>query len=503
MVDFLRKILPANQAEAKKIIIRDIIPRGVMPPLKFERKLSPEKTASKTAQPLEKKTTEWPRGQLFRLPSFPLFKAFKTFKAKEKTEAGLTVRTWEPENVKRSVILRVLYRARKTASLRLLYAALAAGFLFVIIVMTTVFAKVTVTVRPISAKISIPKTALIAEARIHAPDAAAKKIPALRIGTEITERGTFPSSGKKYIEAAAKGTITLFNAFDSRAQVLIQNTRFVSPGGKVFKSTRTVTIPGARVEEGKIIPSSIPAEIIAEKPGEDYNVEPARFTIPGFKGTPKSDSFFGESKEPMSGGFRGEAKVVAISDIKAAQEKVTASLFERLKEELEKKIPTSDEFVVLDGSRSILINDLKNPKPEERLDEFTVEARGTAAIIIFKKSDLFSILGSLLLSPERPSMLIENMGTINFANTRLDNKENRLTFEVQGEGTAFRVIPSEEIHMASTAKRISKLESYLRDRPEIASFTIANFPSWRWATPRQAEAVYIKIELPDEAGNAN
>ena len=500
MVDFLRKILPAHTAEEKKIIIRDIIPRGGLGRLKFERKLPPSKTVSGTEKPSEKRKTQDPLGQPFRLPSFPLFKAFK---AKEKTEPGLTVRTWEPEGVKRSIILRILYRARKTASLRLLAALGAAGLLAVIIVMTTVFARVTVTVRPISAKISIPKTVLIADARTNTPDAAAKKIPALRIGTELTERGTFPSSGKKYIEAVAKGTITVFNAFDSRAQVLLQNTRFVGPGGKVFKLTRAVTIPGARVEEGKIIPSSIPAEIIAEKPGADYNVEPARFTIPGFKGTPKSDAFFGESKEPMRGGFRGEAKVVAASDIKAAQEKVTASLFERLKEELEKKIPTSDEFVVLDGSRSILINDLKNPKPEERLDEFPVEARGTAAVIIFKKSDLFSVLGSLLLSPERPSVLLENLRTVNFANARLDNQENRLTFEVHGEGTAIRVIPSEEIRAASAAKRVSKLESYLRGRPEIAGFTITNFPSWRWATPKRAEAVRVKIELPEPIQGAN
>ena len=179
------------------------------------------------------------------------------------------------------------------------------------------------------------------------------------------------------------------------------------------------------------------------------------------------------------------------------------SLFERLKEELEKKIPTSDEFVVLDGSRSILINDLKNPKPEERLDEFPVEARGTAAVIIFKKSDLFSVLGSLLLSPERPSVLLENLRTVNFANARLDNQENRLTFEVHGEGTAIRVIPSEEIRAASAAKRVSKLESYLRGRPEIAGFTITNFPSWRWATPKRAEAVRVKIELPEPIQGAN
>lgn len=494
MVDFLRKIIPTRPAEEKKTLIQDIVPKGIPLPHKIEGKLLHPKSIPKAENLPEAKP---PPIKPARLPTLT------SFRTKEKTDTGLTVRAWEPESVKRSPTLRMLAWARKIATLRLLVGAVTALLFASFIILTTVFARVTITIRPVAAVISIPKTVLVADARIHAPDPAAKKIPALRLSTELTERGTFPSSGKKYIEAVAKGTVTVFNTLDDRAQVLIQNTRLADPDGKVFKLTRAVTIPGASVREGKIVPSSVQAEVIAEKPGEDYNIGPARFSIPGFKGTPKYANFFGESKEAMRGGFRGEAKVVTVQDIKAGQEKVTAALFERLRGELEKKIPTGDEFITLDGSRSILINELKNPKPDERLDEFSVEARGNALVIIFKKSDLFSILGSLFLSPERPSLLIENTETVKFANVRLETGESRLAFEVEGEATAVRVIRAEEIRAESVAKRVSKLESYLRGRPEISGFNVNNFPSWRWATPKRAEAVRVKIELLEPIQGAN
>ncbi len=78
-------------------------------------------------------------------------------------------------------------------------------------------------------------------------------------------------------------------------------TRFLALDGKIFRLTKGITVPGAKIVEGKIIPSSIEAAVIADQPGEAYNIGPvSRFSIPGLKGTPKYEAFYAESKADIN-----------------------------------------------------------------------------------------------------------------------------------------------------------------------------------------------------------
>ena len=68
---------------------------------------------------------------------------------------------------------------------------------------------------------------------------------------------SFPASGREKVERKAEGTLTVYNAYSSEPQVLVATTRFLSPGGKMFRLDERVTIPGAKIENGKIVPSKI------------------------------------------------------------------------------------------------------------------------------------------------------------------------------------------------------------------------------------------------------
>ena len=60
----------------------------------------------------------------------------------------------------------------------------------------------------------------------------------------------------------------------------------------IFRIPKTVTIPGAKLESGELIPGKLEMEVTADNAGEKYNIEPSDFTIPGFKGSPKFEKFY-------------------------------------------------------------------------------------------------------------------------------------------------------------------------------------------------------------------
>ena len=114
---------------------------------------------------------------------------------------------------------------------------------------------------------------------------------------EMSEELWLGESGTK-----AFGTITVFNGYSSEPQLLIASTRFLSSNERIFRTTKNIDIPGAQLNDDEIIPSSISVEIVADYLGAEYNIGPSDFTIPGFKGSPKYQGFYGKSSTAMSGG---------------------------------------------------------------------------------------------------------------------------------------------------------------------------------------------------------
>lgn len=163
---------------------------------------------------------------------------------------------------------------------------------------------------------------------------------------------SFPASGKKNVSVKAAGKLTLFNTFGSAPQLFVAGTRVESPDGKIFRLNQKTTVPGAKVVDGKIVPSSIEVAITADEAGDGWNVAAAKaWHIPGLKGTPKYDGFYGESAVPMAGGFVGERAMPTDADIAAARTKVRDTLKDALTSQL--LVALSENLKVLEGTRQL------------------------------------------------------------------------------------------------------------------------------------------------------
>ncbi len=303
----------------------------------------------------------------------------------------------------------------------------------------------------------------------------------------------FPATGKRQVEKKATGKINVYNSYSSDPQPLLVKTRFMTPDGKIFLLTKGITVPGAKITDGKIISSSIEAEVVADKPGPDYNIGPVKlFTIPGFvKGTPKYQAFYGESTGNMSGGFVGEMAYPTDSDIKKAKENAGTSLRDSLKVLLITQIPK--EFKIVDGATSYSVISQKVDTDAGEDSQFGVFSEAQMSAIAFKESDVKDLLVKRVIYDAGDNFEVKNY-TLEFGLARIDFEKGKLTFPVN-----FNAVLAEKVDIGGLRSRLAgksknELQFSLSGLPGIESVTVSLWPIWVKRVPVSPDKIKIVVE---------
>jgi hypothetical protein len=302
-----------------------------------------------------------------------------------------------------------------------------------------------------------------------------------------------PATGQKDVSQKAKGKITIYNAYSSQPQSLVATTRFTAPDGKVFRLEKGITIPGAKISDGKIAPSSIEAGVIADKPGEEYNIGPvSKFTIPGFSGSPKFEGFYAESKAPMSGGFIGMAKVVTQADIDRAKEKVKSLLSTALKEELGLKAPK--DLKTIEGMSDANLSDLVfSHAVGEKADTFKVSGSLVLKAAYFKEGDIRDILQRVMRAEIGYDADIK-ADSIQYGVARTDFSQNKSTFPIQYEATLTRRVDVEALKTELIGKNKVDTKSVIFAVPGLESAKVSLWPFWVASVPKDSEKLTIIVQ---------
>jgi hypothetical protein len=247
-------------------------------------------------------------------------------------------------------------------------------------------------------------------------DLAGSKVPGQLFVIRDSVIKRVPATGKQYVSKKATANLTVFNAYSSQPQNIVANTRFVTQDGVIFRSTSALTIPGAKIENGKIIPSSIDIVVVADKPGVSGNVGPtAKLTIPGFKNTPKYEGFYGTLKEGASGGFVGETSVPTEKDVAVAKEQGAKTVSEQLQNKITASVPP--EFTVLAGATKFVV--LKQTVQSQASSDGTVGVvtEGQLSILAFREQDVKNLLSLKLRKDVSSEFKFDNdelaYGTLN------------------------------------------------------------------------------------------
>lgn len=322
-------------------------------------------------------------------------------------------------------------------------------------------------------------------------DALFNKIPGQLFNIEKVATQTFPATGQREVAQKAKGAITVYNEYGTTPQTLIATTRFESPEGLIFRTLKTIVVPGTKVENGKIIPGSISVEIIADKPGPSYNIVPSKFTITAFKekgDTDRYGKFYGQSSEPMKGGVSGMAKVITESDYNAAVDILSLAVKNAVAEAL--KTQTSGLKIINSAAVTTRITD-SSGRIDEATDSFTMTVSGSIKTIGFKQEDLNKILkqyaekdGSIVVIPEKLDIIFDKI-------ILSDNGILDFTSAVKGNGYA--KINTQNILSSLLGNDKTQIKNYFKDAKEIYSTKVLLSPFWVKKIPKNKEKIQLNI----------
>lgn len=299
----------------------------------------------------------------------------------------------------------------------------------------------------------------------------------------------FKASSIKTVSAKASGKITIYNAYSSVPQSLVATTRFVAPDGKVFRLNQKVTVPGALIKNGKITPSSIMADISADQAGPDYNVGPIpKLTIPGFKGSPKYDGFYGEITGSLSGGFIGQRGVPTPDDISGAKDKVTNDLRAALSSS-SILINYPPGFKILDGAIQLAVTKLTVGENTEDKSNFTVFGEASVKAIGFRESDLKSFL-LLLAKKDNPDTVFDKL-ELTYGDVSPDFKNEKLSFSLKAQGVLKPDFPTSDFRGKILSRSIGDVRSLVSGIGGLSSAKVSVWPFWLREAPADPKKVDI------------
>src|SRR3989344_3845280 len=140
---------------------------------------------------------------------------------------------------------------------------------------------------------------------------------------DLADSEVVESQGTVHSEDKASGIITVYNDYQTTSFKLIKNTRFQSESGLIFRTPADIVIPGKK----GTTPGQVSVTVIADQPGEQYNVAAGKFTVPGLKTSAAIyPHIYGKSTSAMSGGFVGDKPGVAPAAMQTAVSAVRTRL---------------------------------------------------------------------------------------------------------------------------------------------------------------------------------
>lgn len=307
------------------------------------------------------------------------------------------------------------------------------AIVIIIFVSFYLFAKADITV--VSKKYNYSaQSAVLASINLEDIKQSTFEIPAQYFNFDKEVSQKFEATGSSNAGGKSSGIIKIYNNYSSKPQTLVATTRFISKNeGKLFRLIKQTVVPGAKVVNGKITPSYIEAEVEADKIGEEFNIAPDEFSIPGFAGTSRAGKFYGESEKSMMGGYVGDAKVVSAEDLKKAKEKTTEIVHIALEEEMQSKF--SDDFKILEDAIIFEIKTVEfSAKENDQRDYFDCLIKGSLKIMSFNEKDIVNLFISDAIGNkaelEEKEFYSQNL---KYGVPRLDFVKGQMSFPVDAE----------------------------------------------------------------------
>lgn len=336
----------------------------------------------------------------------------------------------------------------------------------------------------------------VADELINKIDPVSNKIPSEKIDITNEESGDYSATGKKHITESATGKIIIYNECSTGPQNLVTNTRFLSKEGKIFRIKKSISIAGFTKPEDKVIPGSVVAEVVAEEPGESYNIGSTSFTIPKLQeiNSWKFSCLYARSENSMSGGADREVLYFSDSDYLTAKENLAKIVKEKNEKDFSDKI--SDEYVLLEyleQSEDIKIGD--DVKVGDIVDNFQMTVSMKTEVLLVAKNDLDDLIDEKINSNLSSEIeFVEGsreceIGEVN----KSENGKISIPVSVSQDSTV--KIDVDKIKSEIAGKDELELRKYFVNVEGIKSTSVGFWPFWVKNIPSSPDKINITIDI--------
>jgi len=307
-----------------------------------------------------------------------------------------------------------------------------------------------------------------------------KVVKGMVTSTQIITTSTFSPTGEKKVPAKATGEITIRNDSGS-PQPLVETTRFLSENEVLFRLQNDVEIPAN---------STTTAKIKADKEGEQGNIEPGRFTIPGLSSA-RQEVVYGTSNEPMTGGSRSVG-AISKSDIEQAQEKLRKEIKQKAKN-MFKTGQTKRNLKVSLSETSFQTES----KIGEEVDNFDMRTEATVVGAAYDKSKIKELANQSLMkkavddteivksSDKEPQVKFDSY----------DEENNTAILTVSIRGTSSLNPDSKQLNKVMFfGKTEQEVRRYLLSLEHVHSVDVEFSPAWIDTVPHVSDHVNVVVK---------
>lgn len=395
-----------------------------------------------------------------------------------------------------SLFSRAFSRGSHAASGPSLPKKIAAGILLAaLVVLGSVVYAITgsanVTLAAVGKTLDTPIT-IQASDTFSSIDDAFLKIPGQLLEVSKTSSNTVTATGTRDIASKARGKITVINEFSSSPQTLVATTRFQSTNGLVYRTLQNITVPGSTVKAGKTVAGSVVVDVIADRPGPDYNIPAGKFTIMAFveKGdAEKAKRFYGTSGQPISGGASGPSTVVTQADYESAQASAVAGVKEQITTALAAQGPA---LMVLDGDKPVMKETQSSARVDDAADSVTATATGTLTTVAFRTEDLHELIRTSMLKKDRLMVMPDKL-QLSYSDISFKPDLGTLTFTVTVKGTGYMPVDVDAIKRDIGGKNAEEMHAYFTDKEGVLSATVKLSPPWVRRAPQNTAKISVKL----------
>jgi hypothetical protein len=312
---------------------------------------------------------------------------------------------------------------------------------------------------------------------------------------------TVASTNGPLTNTKATGKVTLYNYNSTQSVRLIAGTRLSGDSKLLYRLSSSIVIPGYTKSGANIVPGKINANIVADQPGQNYNIpaDPSiELKIVAYAGSAKHSTIYSKTISAVSGGFSGVKKNVSAAAMASSTTGLKSEITNSLLEQAKLAIPAGyimydKSFVTVFGSPVI---------GGTASTTATVSLQGTMYAIAFPESKLIEAFAGAQTVALFDSFAYTAPGLkdLNVSITNIKDfsptKKGALVLSAKGDIKLVGTVPVDEIRKKLAGIPLSSTQEIFKSySPVIQSGEGELAPPWA-NIPTDLNKVKIIVEEP-------